>query len=147
MSRPDTAAGLRRWAEGSYAYEAAVELLIRAFNGRFARPGWPWIADTSGELSWLDAAQIAPDTTGALSGGERRLLAVVAALAGEQPADISEVAGLDRDLLDLVLAAIAHAGGSHQHSDIRSGSGGRPEFARLPPLHPWPPLTPNRPDA
>jgi hypothetical protein len=136
MSRPD--AGLRRWAAGSYAYEAAVELLIRAFNGRFARPGWPWIPDTSGELSWLDADQITPGTTGALSGGERRLLAVVAALAGGQPADLSDVAGLDRDLLDLVLAAIAHAGGSHQHSDIRPSRDGRHEYARLPSLHPWP---------
>jgi hypothetical protein len=140
MSRPDTGDALRRWATGSYANEAAVELLIRAFNGRFAGPGWPWITATAGELTWLDVEQITEHSTGALSGGERRLLAVIASLAGGPPADLSEVAGLDRHLLDLVLAAIAHASGSHQHADIRTAPDGRHTFARhpLPTLHPWP---------
>ncbi len=46
--------GLRRWARGAYAEEAAVELLVRAFGGRYAstviggygqcdRPGWFWL--------------------------------------------------------------------------------------------------------
>jgi hypothetical protein len=142
MTRPNPDTNLRRWARGSYGCEAAVELLIRAFGGRFAHPGWPWITDTSGELSWLDTDQITPQSTGALSGGERRLLAVIAALAGDgtQRLDLADIAaGLDRHLLDLVLAAIAHAGGSHQHDDIRPGSGdGRHEYVRLPSLHPWP---------
>lgn len=34
---------LRRWAKGTYTTEAATELLLRAFNGRFAEPGNPWI--------------------------------------------------------------------------------------------------------
>jgi hypothetical protein len=39
----DTAAGLRDWARGMYATEAAVELLLRAFAGRFAHADQPWI--------------------------------------------------------------------------------------------------------
>lgn len=37
-------ASLRAWARGSYGDEAAVELLIRSFGGRFALPGSPWVA-------------------------------------------------------------------------------------------------------
>lgn len=35
----DWVQGLRRWANGLYPLEAAVELLARAFGGRFTR-GW-----------------------------------------------------------------------------------------------------------
>lgn len=41
-----TVAGLRAWARGNYAYEAAVELLMRNFGGRFAEgdgPGAGWM--------------------------------------------------------------------------------------------------------
>lgn len=36
MTEHDTHAGLRDWGRGWYATEAAVELLIRSFGGRFA---------------------------------------------------------------------------------------------------------------
>jgi len=34
---------LRAWARGMYTTEAATELLLRAFGGKFAAPGNPWI--------------------------------------------------------------------------------------------------------
>lgn len=36
-------AALRNWARGSHPDEAGVEFLIRAFGGRFAGAGYPWI--------------------------------------------------------------------------------------------------------
>jgi hypothetical protein len=136
------AAGLRRWAAGAYACEAAAELLTRAFGGRFARPGNPWIAGDPGGWLWLDAEQITDTSTGALSSGERRLLAVVAALAGDRAAELGDIAcGLDRPNLDLVLAAIAHAGGSHEHSDMIRTGDGTCQLVRLPSLHHWPSTT------
>jgi hypothetical protein len=39
MTEPATAAGLREWARGMYATEAAVELLLRSFHGQFASAG------------------------------------------------------------------------------------------------------------
>ncbi len=46
------------------------------------------------------------------------VLDIAAALAGDgQPVALGEaVSGLDRKHLELVLAAIAHAAGSHEHS-------------------------------
>jgi hypothetical protein len=126
QQRASVAAGLRAWAAGMNTTAAAVELLLRACGGRFAQPGNAWICyDEQGGRYWLDSAAIEPNI-GALSSGERRLLAVVASLAdGEQQrghvtagvVDLSDVAsGLDTPTLGLVLAAIAHAGGkSHLH--------------------------------
>jgi hypothetical protein len=47
---------------------------------------------------------------------------------------------LDRANLDLVLAAIAHAGGSHQHSDVRANKDGSMSLhpGYLDSLHAWP---------
>ena len=108
--------GLRRWARGAYAEEAAVELLVRAFGGRFASTGYRWVqpCDAPGWF-WLDAEELIHGT-GALAGGERRVLAVVGALVGGLAiSDLGGiVAGLDRSNLMLVLAALAHAAGSHE---------------------------------
>lgn len=114
---------LRFWAAGMYNRTAAVELLIRAFDGRFAHPGNPWI-QPGDEYHWLNA-ELIESNIGALSGGERRVLLIVAALADGDLGDC--VAGLDRENLSLVLAAIAHTGGSHEHP------GGT--------LYPWPEAT------
>lgn len=124
-----------------YALEAAVELLLRAFDGRFAQPGNPWIVhDTPKDSYWLDSHQIKAHT-GALASGERRILAVVEALAGEQPLpDLAGVAGLDRHHQALLLAAIAHAGGSHEHADWRRGDDGYATVVQLGSLYPWPPV-------
>jgi hypothetical protein len=134
-----TVAGLRAWARGAYAEEAAVELLARAFGGRFASAGWPWVrpCDRNGWF-WLDPEAIWVGSR-MLSGGERRLLSVVAALVGGQPlADLGgTLAGLDRRNLELVLAAFAHAAGSHEQSLMKMTDAG-PRFQRVEPLVDWP---------
>jgi len=135
-------AGLRSWAKGLYPLEAAVEILVRAFDGRFATPGNPWIqpCDHPGWW-WLDVHRLAEDEIGHLSGGEQRLLRIIASLAGGEPVSLAEnVPGLDRELTDLVLAAIAHANGSHEHTDIRidHALGVAVRNGRLPSLHSWP---------
>jgi hypothetical protein len=124
--------GLRAWAKGCYPEEAAVELLIRFSGGRFATPGRPWIRQChrSGWY-WCNPIEIRFHTFG-LSNGERRVLTVVAALLGDEPVDLLDIAtGLDRATLTLVLAALAHAGGSHHDLDWRTG-------APLDPLIAWP---------
>lgn len=135
-----TVAGLRAWARGSYAEEAAVELLARSFGGRFASTGWPWVrpCEHSGWF-WLDPEGIWTGS-GVLSGGERRLLNVVAALVGGQPlADLGgTLAGLDRTNLALVLAAFAHAGGSHEQTLMIMTDDDHAVFQTPGALVPWP---------
>lgn len=154
-----TAQDLREWAKGIYTIEAAVELLIRFQSGRFVAEGEPWIVapreERRGNMRsgyWLDVDQLTAEATAAavLSGGERRVLSVAASLAGGSPIDLADaVSGLDRETLDLVLAAIAHAGGSHEHRvmgtrTFRDTTTGE-RFEREWPteqvagsLHPWP---------
>lgn len=131
--------GLRRWARGAYAEEAAVELLVRAFDGRFCSAGWRWMqpCEVPGWF-WLDGEQLIHGT-GALSGAERRVLAVAGALAsGNALPDLGGVlASLDRMNLALVLAALAHAGGSHEQVDVEV-QGDRLVHRRLGPLVDWP---------
>lgn len=140
----ETIAGLRAWARGAYDQEAAVELLVRAFDGRFARPGHAWIVTAARAdrcAVRLDATRLAEAaSSGPYSGGERRLLAIVASLAGACPVVLAEVIpGLDRTIAALVLAAIAYANGSHEHSDlVLNPDTGKGRIVRLPGLYPWP---------
>lgn len=148
---------LRAWATGIYGAEAATELLIRAGRARqYAR------RDEYGH-AWLDFEAAAADVWpgGALSGGERRLVAVAVSLSGYVPTfavddadagtcwaafSLGEVLpGLDRANLGLVLAAIAHGGGSHEdHPDpFVFDADGTPSLspdrhAVLGSLYPWP---------
>lgn len=133
-------AGLREWARGIYSLEAGAELLIRAFGGRFARPGCPWIQPAKSGGYWVDTDTLIAHA-GVLSGGEQRLLCIVAALLDARPlADLGgTLAGLDREGLHLVLAALAHAGGSHQQVDlVRRGD--RMVTQPLACLVDWPPV-------
>lgn len=124
---------LRNWAKGMYPCEAATELLIRT---RWAEPGQPWVEPDG----WIDFNKIIPNT-GAYSGGERRLLAIAASIAGAEPVDLDDaISGIDRRTLDLVLAAIAHAAGSHEHGGFSYDGDGRPNGTiRHESLYPWPP--------
>lgn len=145
----DTHAGLRAWARGIYPLEAGVELLIRISDGRFAASSQPWIqpGDDPGWW-WVDVDQLTEDNTAALSGGEARLLRIAASLLGGAPVLLYEaVPGLDREHLQLVLAAIAHANGSHEHNGppipdsdgrYRTSDGTLMSFPRLGSLYPWP---------
>jgi hypothetical protein len=133
---------LRDWARGSHPLVAATELLLRAFNGRFAA-GKPWVMkDAESGNVWIDFEQI-PENLGGLSGGERRFLMLTASLAGVGVAvELGDlIPGLDRKVLNLVLAAVAHAGGSHEHSDIVEHADGTVTLGSrqyLPSLYPWP---------
>lgn len=139
---------LRAWAKGSHTLEAATELLLRAFEGRFAAIGYPWVhaAGTSPEgykeKAWIDFEALGEDAkSGAYSGGESRFLQLAASLGADIPVVLGDtLPGLDRKQLDLVLAAFAHAGGSHQHSDIRFSEDGIPTLhpGYLDTLHAWP---------
>jgi len=134
---------LRRWAEGIYTTEAGVELLIR--QGRAIYERAPWLIETD----WAEAGRprmVALDVdalldgTGGYSGGESRVIRIAASLLGGPAVDLSEdLPGLDRTHTALVLAAIAHANGSHEHSGVRYNDDGRPVgFTRLTSLYPWP---------
>ena len=148
---------LRAWARGLYPLEAAVELLIR-FNGPCGSPllTGPWIAhDASRDRFWFNA-DTALAGAGQLSGGERRTLTIAASLAEpDVSVDLFDaLPGLDREHLALVLAAVAHAGGSHEHSVIvpdpegswQSADDVRLASRRLGPLYDWPALTPRSQD-
>ncbi|MCK0111916.1 hypothetical protein MWU75_07175 [Ornithinimicrobium sp. F0845] len=154
----EVAQGLREWAKGSYAAEAAIEMLIRAFGGRFAAAEWPWVVAREevprGSLRtdhWLDADELVnTGSTGALSGGEQLYLRFVGGMFGPTDLDLSDIARLDRNLQALVLAGLSHAGGSHQHPKMVTGEQtdavtGETFEATLPlrgragpPLFPWP---------
>jgi hypothetical protein len=137
---------LRAWAKGMYTLEAAVELLIRGMEGRFARPGNPWIKHETGVRGsltpryWADLDVIG-DHIGALSSGEQAFLKVVASL-GSDDVDVNlsdAISRLDRPTLDLVLAGLAHAAGSHQHSGlVYDDAGAVTGFEQLGSLYPWP---------
>jgi hypothetical protein len=138
---------LRAWAKGMYSLEAGTELLIRAFNGNFAAKGNPWIHATTttpeGYLSgaWIDFESIPEHAgSGSYSGGERRLLLLAASFGSEVPVVLSDVLpGLDRDNVELVLAAVSHSSGSHEHSGMTLDEDGTPKaFTHLTALYPWP---------
>jgi len=130
-------AQLRAWAKGNYGMEAAVELLIRGSNGRFADPGCPWVhPTTSGH--WIDFDAI-PAQIGALSGGEQRFLQIAAALNdGDTTVNLGRcLAGLDRQHVHLVLAAVAHASGTHEQEEIAFQPDGTVMFARPGAIYRW----------
>ena len=106
---------------------------------RFATTGYRWVrACGRPGWFWLDGEALIHDT-GALSGGERRVLAIAGALAsGAALSDLpGVVAGLDRPRLELVLAGLAHAAGSHEHVATRV-DGDRLLYRRLGPVVGWP---------
>lgn len=80
---------------------------------------------------------------GAMSGGEQRYLMIAASLgAGGDRVNISlenEIAGLDRSRLQLVLAAIAHAGGASAPGRVCVGFGhGQLLYEDTDALYLWP---------
>ena len=77
--------GLRWWAQGALSDVAAVELLARSFGGRYVRPGVAWVRPCArAGWYWLDADAIAAHAE-TLTGEERRVLTLAAALAGADP--------------------------------------------------------------
>ena len=130
--------GLRRWARGEYAEEAAVELLVRAFGSRYASIGYRWVraCDRPGWF-WLDGERLSNATS--VPGSVRAVLAVAGSLVSGAPlADLdSLLVGLDRPNLELILAALAHAAGSHEQIDAHV-EGDFLVYRRLGPVLAWP---------
>jgi len=131
---------VRRWAMGVYPIEAGAELLIR--QGKAIREGVPWLRDIGPESGQRMVA-IGPETLWVESRGwsasERRLVNLAISLIdGEVMVNLKDaVYGLDSTNLELVLAAMAHAAGSHE-----AIAPGRPleDGSRRGPasLFPWP---------
>ena len=150
----DLDARLRHWAAGSYPDEAAVELLIRSGWTRRAPLATHGAATLDGTrdvcVDWGVLGQILDGHLGspilAASGGELRVLPIAYCLARGVLQDT--VPGLDRHHTDLVLAAIAHANGSHHHSGLTqrgpkgewvdNETGLRASFNAMESLHRWP---------
>lgn len=126
---------VRAWARGILPTEAGAELLIR--QGR-VYDGAPWI-ENYGDVAAIDTDKLLYES-GAWSGGEQRIVRLAASLLGGPAVDLSDnIPGLDRRNLALVLAALAHAGGSHQDSGVRYDADGEPiGFEPLTTLYPWP---------
>lgn len=127
---------LRAWAKGTLPAEAGVELLVRI---RPVRRSDPWIVVTDHGTTHVDPFALV-EHTGTWSGAEHRAARVAASLLDGEPVDLSEdVSNLDRYLLTCVLAAVAHAAGSHEQSDhVEREDGTSRGFQRLPRLLEWP---------
>jgi hypothetical protein len=77
--------GQRSWAEGALTDQAAVELVVSCSNGRFVRPGVAWIRPCPRPgWYWLDADALTAQAE-RLTGSERRMLLLAAALVGGDP--------------------------------------------------------------
>lgn len=102
--------GLRLWAKGLLPLEASIELLVGTLDGRLL--AGPWVRVDDQGRPWFDP-EVADAEQGYLSGGERRLLSLAMNLAdGKYLVDLNDVlTGIDPDNLQLVLGALAHAGG------------------------------------
>jgi hypothetical protein len=144
----DLETALVRGAVGDYADEAAVLLLINFGHWLVQLQSAGLITlvpDLEGEGLW---AQISwPDLEPALatglivgSSGEVRVLRAAASIADGVLVDLGDLAGsLNRRALALLLAAIAHAAGSHDHHETIYGPDGVAYLGGvLPALVPWP---------
>src|SRR4051812_46621170 len=116
---------LLRAAVGDYAAEAAVLLLANDgyWPARLRAAGMITVeAEPVGGQLWariewaeLDAVLVDGRLPGS-RGEELAVLRVAVSLADGRPVDLADVAvALDRRTLGLVLAALAHAAGSHDH--------------------------------
>lgn len=129
---------VRAWAEGVYSLVAGVELLIR--TGKAIREGAPWLVPAGSGRVGVDV-DVLVEHSGAWSGAERRIVAIAASLlSAEHEVNLQDaLSNLDRKHAALVLAAVAHATGSHEHSDLVFNKHGLPIGARRPgSLYPWP---------
>ena len=127
---------LRSWARGTDTIEAATELLIRT---GWALPGYLWMKRDDNGGVWIDFTAI-PHAIGGYSGGEQRVLRIAASLGAEEPVILSsEITGIDRDQMRLVLAAITHAAGyAVTGRTIETNADGHPQIVPTEPLNTWP---------
>lgn len=125
---------------GVYPIEAGAELLIR--QGKAIREGAPWLRDVGPETGQRMVA-IGPETLWVESRGwsasERRIVNLAVSLIdGEVMVNLKDaVYGLDSTNLELVLAAMAHAAGSHEATAPGRLPHGT-DSTGTPNLFPWP---------
>ena len=115
-----------------------VTPLIRTRNGTFASIERPWIKPCDHGY-WIDSPAVT-EHFGALSCGEQRLLRIAASIGSDQATPLRHgnvVSGPDRPTLQLVLAAVADAGGDHRHSRLVIDRDGRATIAKEPSLFIW----------
>ena len=125
---------LREWARGMYT----TEVLIRARNGTLAsierpwiKPGDQWLLD---RLPGHHRTPPRPLRRRRTAAADRRLHRLDQAT----PVRLGDVlSGLDRPTLRLVLAAVAHAGASHQHSSPVIDRDGNATITKQPSLFIW----------
>jgi hypothetical protein len=162
LTAEDVTIGLRVAAAGSYPAEAAVELLIR-HQGWLMRPEFVatcvYALDDEGQALAVDWAAVVENVAEADAPPADRTVARIAAQLGADPFDpeaaqaVSTVgslalllASLNRSQVDLVLAAISHAAGTHDHVEHIGEPGEAGEWRVTPtsprlrpgPLHRWP---------
>lgn len=129
---------LRTWSAGDYPLEAATELLLRGFGGRFADTSRGWIMRDRMGRYVVDFASI-PAGISSLTEGEQGFLRIASSLGEGGPVQLSEVLpGMDPRNIMLILAAVAHAAGTHADTDFRVDQEGRMHVGADPSLYPWP---------
>ena len=128
MNIPTLPAALRACADGLYALEASVELLIaharwldrEDFVTSCIRTGTS-ITDGITEMALIDwPAAITALHTGELpcSSGEQKMLQLAASLADQIPVNLgAAITGLDNRNIQLLIRAILHASGRRQFHD------------------------------
>ena len=140
-------AALLHAAVGDYAAEAAVLLLANDgyWPAQLCAAGLVTIeAEPVGGQMWarIEWPELDPALAqGRLHGSQEELavLRVAVSLADGRPVDLADVAvALGRRALELVLAALAHAAGSHDHRDASPAGSGAGAGVRLGPLVAWP---------
>lgn len=126
---------VRAWAAGSHTTEAAAELLIR--SGLIEEKS-PWIFPEGPRRGRIDSCTLA-DEIGAHPWHQQVAAKVAANLIAGHEIDLADLLpGLDRKTLHLILAALAHAGGSHEHGHVIVAEVGPVVCGQLPPLVAWP---------
>jgi hypothetical protein len=117
MTTSSLTAALRSGAEGLYALEAAVGLII-AQESWLARDDFaPFIHYGAGTaaIDWQAAIDVLHAGGLPCSGGERRILRLAASLACDIPAGLGEaITGIDDRNVGLLVKAILHASGRRQ---------------------------------
>ncbi|WP_062516041.1 hypothetical protein [Demequina gelatinilytica] len=136
----------RAWVRGVYASEAAVEMLARGPRPGMLDDSRPWIeangnwsVDLGDDYDVITAPLLT--TSAAWPTSERAYVDVAVSLLGGDPVQLDEVLPrLTREHLEVVLAAMAHASGSHDHTDASAellAAGASP--SRVGAAYPWPP--------
>ena len=111
VQRAVLAAWLQAQADGDRAVEASIIIVTRAVRGQLLDAvTLAWSDNDRGmaEIDW-DATRT---STGYLSGGERRLLALAGSLGSGHAVDLADaLTGLDDHNARVVITAVAHATG------------------------------------